>query len=143
MGLVVAIMAIVLSATHPVGAASAAVYGPGTIQGFAHDADGNAAVGGEVVLTNLTDGMETTATVDRNGGFFFFEVSSGSYSITLNSGSGTLERDFIFIQKPGAGMTISLRLWESDGTDPAATGSFQIRRTNPNLMGQPALQPGN
>ena len=136
-GSAVAIAALALASSTPALAAGPAVYGPGTIQGFAHDADGSAAEGAAVVLTDFTNGTEQTTTVDRNGGFFFFGVASGSYSIEVDAGSGSMTRDFVFIQNPGAGMTISLQLWESDTSDPAAAGAFQMRKTNPTLMGQP------
>ena len=141
-GPAIAIAALALASSTPALAAGPAVYGPGTIQGFAHNANGNAAEGAVVVLTDLTNGTEQTATVDRNGGFFFFGVASGSYSIEIDAGSGSMVRDFVFLQSPGAGMTISLRLWESDTSDPAAAGDFQMRKTNPTMMGQPALTAG-
>jgi len=91
---------------------------------------------------NLTNGMEWGATVDRNGSFFF-DIPSGSYSIELDAASGRMVRDFVFIENSGAGMTISHRLWETSSTDPASAGAFQMRKTNPTPMGQPALTVGN
>ena len=136
-------IAAALSMAAPIGAARPTVYAPETIQGFAHDPDGSASVGAVVVLTNLTSGMGRSTTVDRNGGFFFFDVPSGSYSIELDSNSGKMVRDFVFVESPGAGTTISLRLWGTGSADPAAAGSFQMRKTNPTLMGQLALIVGN
>ena len=112
----IAIAVLALASLTPALAAGPAVYGPGTIQGFAHDSNGNAAEGAVVVLTDFSTGTEQTTTVDRNGGFFFFGLTSGSYSIEIDAGSGSMTRDVVFIQNPGAGMTVALRLWESGST---------------------------
>ncbi|MGC9292306.1 MAG: Ig-like domain repeat protein, partial [Acidobacteriaceae bacterium] len=141
--LVLAVTMVALLCPQPSHAAAApSIYGPGTIQGIALDADGDPAVSATVVLSGNTQAIERTATVDQNGGFFFFGVPTGSYSIVLDAGSrGNMESDFIFQQGPVAGMTITLQLMVQDAETSGASdaGLFRIRATNPTMAGRPAL----
>jgi len=111
-----------------------------TIQGVVLDSSGRPVEGAEVTL--LGDRLETPqrSATDRNGGFFFFGVASGQYTVMVEVGSQVrIERNFLFRQSAVAGVTLTLRLTTHELNEPVETGMFSSRRTNPVQAGKLAL----
>jgi hypothetical protein len=79
------------------------------------------------------------ATAGPNGGFFFFGVPSGAYTVMVEGGSlGSMQSSFVFRQGPVAGITLTLQLTpdEMNADQSPGIGVIHSRPTNPTMMGQ-------
>ena len=86
---------------------------PANYEGTVSNADGTAAGGIELVLTDLPYGYQKTTTTDENGSFLFEDLLEGKYSLTTNASGMIIYNTELNVS---AGQTLTLNATVSKKT---------------------------